>query len=128
MIKLLIRVGLGMGFFRDPESQIPIPGIPNRDFLFWAISKNPEIPKSSGSGSGLKLLRSPEIFYLRDRDFFSWDGISRQKATSAIYNGKCIENEQKKGSNRFDRCFCKSTFCMQECDEKIKLNNLILCY
>ena len=32
------------GIFRDPQSQIPIPGIRDRDVLFWARSKNPEIP------------------------------------------------------------------------------------
>ena len=63
-----------MGFFRDSRSQIPIPGIRDRDFLFWARSKNPENPEIPG------------IFYPRDRDFFSWDGISRQKATSSVYN------------------------------------------
>ena len=30
-----------MGFFRDPESCSPIPGIRDRDFLFLARSKNP---------------------------------------------------------------------------------------
>ena len=47
---LLIRVDFGMGFFRDPEFPIPIPGIRKRDFLFWARSKNPEFP---GIGFGI---------------------------------------------------------------------------
>ena len=34
-----------MGFFRDPESCSPIPGIRDRDFLFLARSKNPENPE-----------------------------------------------------------------------------------
>ena len=33
-----------MRFFRDPESQISIPEILDRDFLILARSKNPEIP------------------------------------------------------------------------------------
>ena len=41
-MQLYTRVGFGMRFFRDPESQIPIPGILDRDFLIWARSKNPE--------------------------------------------------------------------------------------
>ena len=38
--------------------------------------------------------------------------------------GESIENEQKiKGSVRFDRYFCKSTYCMQEYDQQLKLSN-----
>ena len=42
------RVGFGMVFFsRFP---VPIPGIWDRDFLFWARSKNPENPEIPGIG------------------------------------------------------------------------------
>ena len=47
------RVGFGMGFFRDPESRIPIPEIRDRDFLFWARSKNPDYPEISEIGIGI---------------------------------------------------------------------------
>ena len=53
---ILTRVGFGMGFFRDPASRNPIPGIRDRDLLFWARSKNSEIP---GIGI-LKPLKNPE--------------------------------------------------------------------
>ena len=35
------RGGFGMEFFENPQSPIPIPGIGDGDFLFWARSKNP---------------------------------------------------------------------------------------
>ena len=47
---LITRVGFSMGFVRDPESQIPIPGIQDRNFLFWAKSKNPENSGIPGIG------------------------------------------------------------------------------
>ena len=46
----ITRVGFDMGFVRDPESQIPIPGIQDRNFLFWAESKNPENSGIPGIG------------------------------------------------------------------------------
>ena len=87
---MIVRVDFGMGFFRDPEYLIPIPGILDQDFLFLARSRNPEnheileigigiwklrknpqwkIPKFEGSGSGYENLGK-----------ISLDRISRQKA------------------------------------------------
>ena len=140
-----------MNFFlnRDPESRIPNPdpeslisGIQDRNFLFWARSKNfenPEIPgigifkppknpeeicsvksqKSRGSrsefenpdqilsrksrnfipwifaespgymlnprDSGFFNFGIPKGFFISGIGIFSWDGISRQKATSVSY-------------------------------------------
>ena len=94
-----------MGFFG-----IPILGIPGRDFLFWAKSRNLENPEILVIGIGiLKPLRNPEckilksrknyIFYLREiwgdflspgSGFFSWDGISRQKAPSVYNKQTCV--------------------------------------
>ena len=66
LVTVLIRVGFGMGSFRDLESQIPIPRIRNRDFLFLARSKNPENPEILRVGIGiwksrLKYPENPEI-------------------------------------------------------------------
>ena len=77
------------GIFRDSQSRILIPGIQDRDSLFWAKSKNPEnpkIPKSRGSRSGFqnleeipKIPKSPEsglIFsgiFFQSRNFYSQD-------------------------------------------------------
>ena len=92
---ILTRVGFGMEFF----------GIPNRDrdFLFRARSKNPEIPgigiwktlknpeskipKIPGIGIWIgKSRKNPEweIPKILESRGFSRDGISRQKATSDL--------------------------------------------
>ena len=39
-----------MAFFRDPQSLIPIPGIGDGDFSFWARSKNSREVEIPGIG------------------------------------------------------------------------------
>ena len=53
-----------MGFFRDPQSRIPIPGIRDRGFLFWARSKNLENPKKKPER---KILRIPKKSQKKNR-------------------------------------------------------------
>ena len=49
-----------MGFFRYPEYRISIPGIQDRDFLFWARSKNPGIPLKNPEIPEKKARENPE--------------------------------------------------------------------
>ena len=86
-----------MGFFRDPESQIPISDIRDRDFLIRARSKNPKNPEIPGirigiwksrkntdcqipkirkswrSGWGFGIFLSFGILISGIRDFYPWD-------------------------------------------------------
>ena len=88
---LYIILGFGMGFFRDPESQIPIPGIPDRDFYFGRkITKFPgsefedleKIPnEKSRKYRMLGIQDFFGIFYLRDGDFFREMGYPDKKST-----------------------------------------------
>ena len=72
IFELLIKIDLGMGFFRDTLSRIPISGIRDPDFLFWARSKKFRVFTVFWRVFGLGIF-TPEI-----RDFSKfWDLYAR---------------------------------------------------
>ena len=72
-----------MGFFGDPQSRIPIPGMRDGDFSFLSPGIGDFYPRDWGLFGDFL---SPEFFGDGDFSghgiFFSWDGISHQKAIS----------------------------------------------
>ena len=50
-----------MGFFRDPEHRIPIPGILDWNFLIWARSKNPENSGDRDRDRDLKIRKKSRV-------------------------------------------------------------------
>ena len=56
IFKRILELAKNQSWLRDEifsGSRIPIPGIWDRDFLFWARSKNPENPEIPGIGIGI---------------------------------------------------------------------------
>ena len=75
---ILAKLASKWDFFGIPNTESKSRGFGIGIFLFQARSKNPEI-----QGSGLRF-ENPEKSRVKKMNFFSWDGISRQKAISAI--------------------------------------------
>ena len=94
----MLEVALGWDF-GDPESNVPIPGIGDGDFSFWA-RKSPgigdlECPKILCKNPE-EIFEIPGIYIPEIGDFFSWDGISHQKATSdSSWYWKTVRGSEK---------------------------------
>ena len=84
------RVGFGMVIFRDPESRIR-----DRNFLFWARSKNPEIPESPGIG--IEILKSGKIPSEKSRKFRNHGDRDRALKTSKKSRVRNSENAEIPG-------------------------------